>query len=138
VAERLAERIAAEARARVVLSPGAVLVPVPLHPRRQRERGFNQSELLAAALGRRSGLLVASGVLVRRKETAPQTGLSASARRSNVAGAFVVRHRGLVAGRVAVLVDDVVTTGATARACARALRGAGASDVRLVSAARVE
>jgi ComF family protein len=121
-----------------VLSRDVVLVPVPLHPRRRRERGFNQAELLAAALGRRYGLVVASGVLVRRKDTAPQTGLSAAARRANVAGAFAVRHRGAVAGRLLVLVDDVVTTGATARVCAALLRGAGATDVRLLSAARVE
>ncbi len=138
VAERLAEKIVAEARGRAVLSRDVLLVPVPLHPRRKRERGFNQSELLAASLGRRCGLVVANGILVRRKETVAQTGLSAAARRSNVAGAFAVRRRGTVAGRVVVLVDDVVTTGATARACAAVLRGAGATDVRLLSAARVE
>jgi ComF family protein len=122
---------------RHVLGAPAVLVPVPLHPRRLRERGFNQSELLAHALGRRSGLVVAPDALVRRKETPPQTGLTASARRSNVSGAFAVRRRSQVAGRVVVLVDDVVTTGATARACAAALRAAGTTEVRLVTAARV-
>jgi ComF family protein len=120
-----------------VLKAPAVLVPVPLHPRRLRERGFNQSELLAQALGRRSGLVVAPEALVRRKETPPQTGLTAAARRSNVSGAFTVRRRSRVAGRVVVLVDDVVTTGATARACAAALRAAGTTEVRLVTAARV-
>jgi ComF family protein len=138
VAERLAERILQVPGFEGVLSPDAVLVPVPLHPRRWRERGFNQSELLANALGRRSGRPVAAKTLVRRKDTAPQTGLTRAGRRSNVAGAFAVRHRGSVAGRVAVLVDDVVTTGATARACADALRAAGATDVRLLTAARVE
>jgi ComF family protein len=138
VAERLAERMVQVPGCTGVLSPDAVLVPVPLHPRRWRERGFNQSELLANALGRRSGLSVAASALVRRKDTAPQTGLTRAGRRSNVAGAFAVRRRGSVAGRVAVLVDDVVTTGATARACADALRAAGATDVRLFTAARVE
>jgi ComF family protein len=138
VAERLAEAIAASPGCGRVLTPAAVLVPVPLHPRRLRERGFNQSELLARALGRRAGLAVAPEALVRRKETPPQTGLTAAARRSNVSGAFAVRRRGRVAGRVVVLVDDVVTTGATARACAAALRAAGSTDVRLVTAARVD
>jgi ComF family protein len=138
VAERLAEAIVREAGARRVLTPGAVLVPVPLHPRRLRERGFNQSRLLAEALGRRLDLVVAGGALVRRKDTASQTGLSAAARRSNVAGAFAVRRRALVDERVVVVIDDVVTTGATARACAAALREGGAAEVRFLTAARVE
>jgi len=139
VADRLAERMAASPAAAAVLTSGAVLVPVPLHPRRRRQRGFNQSELLARALARRCPLVtVAADAVVRRKETPPQTGLSAAARRSNVAGAFAVRRRCRVDGRVVVVVDDVVTTGATARACAAALREAGAAEVRLLSAARVD
>jgi ComF family protein len=138
VAIHVAETIVAHTGARDLLSAGSVLVPVPLHPRRRRERGFNQSEVLADAIGRRCGLRVASAALVRRKETASQTGLSAAARRANVAGAFAVRRRTLVAGHIVVLVDDVVTTGATARACARALRQAGAREVRLLTLARVD
>jgi ComF family protein len=102
-----------------------------------RKRGFNQSELLAEELGRRAGLAAAASALVRRTDTPPQTGLSAAARRANVRGAFAVRRRGLVAGRTVVLVDDVLTTGATASACARALTQAGAREVRLLTAARV-
>ena len=109
-----------------------VLVPVPLHPRRRLERGYNQTELLARELQRRTRLEVAARALVRRKETAPQAGLSAAARRRNVTGAFAVRQRPRVAGRVVVLLDDVWTTGATALACARILKEAGAAEVRLL------
>ena len=136
-AERLAEALARDPAVLGLAQTGAVLVPVPLHPRRRAERGYNQSELLARALSRRLGVGLAPGALVRRKDTAPQTGLSAAARRQNVSGAFAVRRRTLVAGRPVILVDDVFTTGATARACALALRAAGAREVRLLTVARV-
>ncbi len=137
-AAQLAHRLDREPRVRDVLGGADVLVPVPLHPRRRRERGFNQAELLAVELGRRAAVPVSSGTLVRRTDTASQAGLTAARRRANVAGAFAVRHRSRVAGRVIVLIDDVYTTGATARACARALRAAGAAEVRLVTVARVD
>ena len=137
VAARLAEAMLEDDPTRALVAGSDVLVPVPLHPRRLRERGFNQSALLAREVGRRTGRPCGDGVLVRRKDTSPQAGLSAAARRRNVDAAFAVRRRGLVAGHVVVLVDDVFTTGATAYACARALRDAGADEVRLLSVARV-
>lgn len=138
VARRLAQALAKDPAVAALLTPGAILLPVPLHPRRRRERGFNQSELLSEELARLGpGLAVCPGALVRRKDTPAQAGLSAAARRQNVAGAFAVRRRSQVAARVVVLVDDVVTTGATALACARVLREAGVAELRLLSVARV-
>ena len=136
VARRLAEELLSRGSLAVAIGADA-LVPVPLHPRRLRERGFNQAELLAREVGRAIGLPVWSRVLVRRRDTAPQTGLSAAARCANVANAFVVRSGGRVAGQTLVLVDDVTTTGATVLACAARLRECGAKDVRLLSVARV-
>jgi ComF family protein len=137
VARRLARALLEDAHARELVAGSHVLVPVPLHPRRLRERGFNQAGLIAREIGRQTGRPCGEGALVRRRDTAPQTGLSAAARRRNVEGAFVVRRRALVAGQVVTLVDDVLTTGATAGACAQALRIAGAREVRLLSVARV-
>jgi ComF family protein len=137
VAGRLSEAMLAVPRVREVLAGATALVPVPLHPRRKRTRGFNQSELLAQELGGRTRIPTAGSTLVRRKDTPPQTGLTAAARRANVQGAFAVRHVSQVAGRTVVLVDDVLTTGATASACARVLMAAGAREVRLLTVARV-
>lgn len=113
-----------------------VVVPVPLHPRRERERGFNQSWLLARRLGAAWGLAARTDVLARRVATAAQTELGAAARRANVRDAFTVRRPELVAGRHVLLVDDVLTTGATAAACAVALRVGGAATVGVVTVAR--
>lgn len=137
VAGRLAEALLEDGPTRALVGGSDVLVPVPLHPHRLRERGFNQAAVIARELGRRTGRPWDDGVLVRRKDTAPQAGLSAAARRRNVAAAFAVRRRSRVVGHVVTLIDDVFTTGATAYACARALREAGASEVRLLSVARV-
>lgn len=109
----------------------ALVVPVPLHPRRLRERGYNQSALLARAAGARA---IASGALHRVRPTAPQAGLDCAARRRNLQAAF--RAGPQVRGRRVVLVDDVLTTGATARACSEALLEAGASAVHVVVLAR--
>jgi len=114
-----------------------LLVPMPLHWRRRWSRGFNQSELLARVAGRRTGIPVACA-LRRRKSTNPQAGLTSAQRRVNVAGAFEVVRPQLVSGRRVVLVDDVLTTGATAGACAAVLRRAGATRVAVLTLARVD
>jgi ComF family protein len=136
-AARLAAALLESETARRLVATSDVLVAVPLHPRRLRERGFNQAALIAQELARRGGRPCCPDALVRRLDTAPQAGLSAQARRLNVREAFAVRRRPAVAGKTVTLVDDVVTTGATAQACGRALRAAGAREVRLVSVARV-
>jgi len=111
------------------------LIPVPLARARERERGFNQSALLAERLARAVGARVESRWLVRARDTAPQTDLDAAERRANVRGAFVASTA--VAHRDVALVDDVLTTGATASECARVLRGAGARSVGVLTVARV-
>lgn len=113
------------------------LVPVPLHPARQAERGFNQAELLAAPCAARWGLPCLRGALARVRPTRPQTDLDAVARRANVRDAFTVLHPAAVTGRRLLLVDDVLTTGATAGAAAHALREHGARAVGVLVLARV-
>jgi ComF family protein len=110
------------------------LVPVPLHPRRRRERGFNQAELLAARLSRVAGIPVRR--LIRRsRATPPQAGFDRVERMENLRDAFALR-RPIPSGGVFLLVDDVSTTGATLDACAAVLREGGASEVFAVVVAR--
>jgi ComF family protein len=122
-----------------LLADADIVVPVPLTRSRLVARRFNQSAILAQEVARLTGLQYAPAVLVRARRTAPQVGLSRQQRRDNVAGAFVVaagsRHR--LAGAKIVLIDDVITTGATARACARPLKRAGAARVDVLALAMV-
>jgi ComF family protein len=108
--------------------PAEVIVPVPLHEARLRERGYNQSALLARELARASGLPIMEDAVRRVKATVPQVTLNAVERRANVHEAFLARAD-LVRGRRVLLVDDVCTTGATLEACSRALGQAGAASV---------
>ena len=116
----------------------AVVVPVPLHATRRAERGFDQAAWLANAIGQRLGFGGGVGVLVRVRPTLPQGDPRVTSRSGNVDGAFSLARRGMpaVTGRRVVLVDDVFTSGATARACAELLRSAGATEVAVLTACR--
>lgn len=127
------------------LPPDLLVIPVPLFRGKRRERGFNQAERLAGAMitalrrhpcGLR--LRLASGLLERRRATESQAGLSPHQRRMNVRGAFLVPRPGTVAGKNILLIDDIYTTGATARACSAALRRAGAAKIWVATVARAQ
>ncbi|MBV9127676.1 MAG: ComF family protein, partial [Verrucomicrobia bacterium] len=111
------------------------LVAVPLHPRRQRARGYNQAAVLAALLGRHAGLPFFAHAVRRVRDTPTQTHLTREERIENLRGAFLVppRKQVRIAGRRLLLLDDVFTTGSTVNACARALRDAGAAEVRVLA-----
>lgn len=112
------------------------LIPVPLHPRRQRQRGFNQAEILARELSGLTGLSMLAGVLRKHRDALPQTLLTGESRRDNLLGAFYVKNRQALSDKVVILVDDVFTTGSTLQECSRTLIEAGAREVRAVSIAQ--
>ncbi|HTA41339.1 MAG TPA: ComF family protein [Bryobacteraceae bacterium] len=117
------------------------IVPVPLHWRKQWDRGFNQADLLARQIAKKRALPVLRA-LRRKRGTATQAGLASAGRRRNVAGAFVLRSTAKtdprLAGKRILLIDDVMTTGATASACASVLKRGGAESVSLLTLARVD
>jgi ComF family protein len=113
-----------------------LIVPVPLSPFRRFRRGYNQAAELCLCLARLSGLQARCGALRRRLGSRPQAGLPANRRRANVRGQFLARRAGGLRGHSILLVDDVWTTGATLRECARVLRRAGAGRVISFSLAR--
>jgi len=113
-----------------------IAAPVPLHVARLRERGFNQALLLARVPARRFGIRVDAGLLIRVRDTPPQVGLTEADRRRNVRRAFAVRPGRSVEGLRILLIDDVCTSAATARACAAVLREHGAASVDVLVAAR--
>jgi ComF family protein len=116
--------------------PGEALVSVPLHPRRLRERGYNQSVLLAGELGKRVGLPVIEDCLTRVKQAQPQVrAVDVEERRRNVADAFVCRDE-RVNNKQIILIDDVCTSGATLESCATALKRSGATSVWGLTLAR--
>ena len=122
-----------------------LVMPVPMHPAKQRQRGFNHAELLARAamaeLRRRHpqlGLRLDTSLLKRVRVTVSQAGLTTHQRRQNLRGAFFAPLPGRLAGRHVLLIDDIYTTGATARACSRVLMNAGAASVRVATVARAQ
>jgi ComF family protein len=148
VARRLG-RLLVDSLEAVVSSPDAprqmLVIPVPMHPVKQRQRGFNHAELLARAamaeMRRRHpqlGLHLETSLLKRVRVTVSQAGLTTHQRRQNLRGAFFAPHPGKLAGRHVLLVDDIYTTGATARACSRVLMNAGAASVRVATVARAQ
>lgn len=146
--ERLGKRLGAYLLApwnalAIASDDAPILAPVPLHSKRKRERGFNQAELLALGLSRELARIkkgprprVDADCLRRTRATTPQTGLSLQARKENVRNVFDVHRPERVHGRTVVLVDDVMTTGATLSACAGALKKAGACTVLGLTLAR--
>jgi ComF family protein len=113
-----------------------IVVPVPLHSARERQRGFNQSALLGRIIAREQGLIFSPRALRRTRPTATQTRLKKRARRKNVEGAFKCKRPAEVAGKRVLLIDDVYTTGSTLNECARVLMEAGAESVECLAFAR--
>jgi ComF family protein len=132
LATRFAEELAKKARA-IALEPGCALVPIPLFSKRLVERGFNQSALLANALARALGRAHSPRLLERTRETGRQAALDRHERTANVEGVFALRGR---APLQAMLVDDVVTTGATALSCVRVLTEQEVNVVAIATIAR--
>jgi len=114
-------------------SSGHLVIPVPLSMWRLFSRGYNQSYLLAHHFAQKAGLEMADGALVRVKHTRPQFGLNRDERGANVKGVFATRRRGIVEGSRILLFDDIFTTGATARECAKTLLKSGAESVRVAA-----
>lgn len=130
-------RLMSDACRRPPINEVTLIMPVPLHPERESERGFNQAAVLARALAQSIGLRCDEWSLARSVHTdRHRTGMDARARRESVAGAFEVRRQRLIEGERVLLVDDVFTTGATVSACAAALKNAGAKEVFVLTVAR--
>jgi len=135
VAKALGEMMAAAAWVDPAYAAADMLVAVPLHPARQRDRGYNQAQLLAARVGEVMAKPAPEGIVTRIRNTGTQTALDRRERRENVSGIFLVTRPDAVRGRTVILVDDVLTTGATIGSCGRALLDAGAASVLALAAA---
>jgi len=135
VGEELGKHVASSLAALLPVLPHACLLPVPLHRAKERERGYNQSTAIARGIYTITGLPVRPHILRRQKNTISQTHLNPEERRANVRDAFVVRDPAAVRDRVIILVDDVITTGATILECARVLQAHHASAIYAASVA---
>jgi ComF family protein len=113
-----------------------VVVPVPLHPKRKKERGFNQAQIIAKELARIKGIEVGDQLLLKIKNVPPQTSLRVEEREENVSGAFAVAEKDKIKGSVVLLVDDVYTTGSTIRECSSVLRNADVKEVKALTVAQ--
>jgi len=130
----LGKLLAAKTMKAADLTTDALLVPIPLHPLKLRERGYNQSERIARGMSEISGFPVAEDIVRRLRHTGTQTSLTAGERIRNVAGVFALTGERSVEGAAIVIVDDVLTTGATVSDCARVIREGGASSVHVAVA----
>ncbi len=110
-----------------------LITPIPLHPVRRRERGYNQSALLSSGLSRHYGILHSEDLLIRQKQTSTQTELGAKQRWTNMEGAFRIKSSTDVEGKIVMLIDDLFTTGATVHSAAQALKTAGAARVGVLT-----
>ena len=137
-ADYLAAETVARLREEILGMQADCFVPVPVHPRRKRVRGFNQAELIAKRLGERMDIPVRTDVLKRIKNTLPQKELGSSARLNNLLKAFAVKNTEKLEGKTVILVDDVHTTGATLHTCAALLKAAGATEIFFVTVGRTE
>lgn len=113
-----------------------MIIPVPLHKKRKKERGFNQAQSIAEELARLKSIEMEEGVLIKVKNVPPQTLLEIEEREKNISGAFRVVREEKIKGKTVLLVDDVYTTGSTVRECSLALRKAGAKEVRALTLAQ--
>lgn len=129
----LASRMAAQLISYPWIKRIDLIIPVPLHPSRRRSRGYNQSLLLAEQLGNMFGIQVVSEVVVRIRDTQSQTKLNQEQRQKNVAGAFQVRDPERLTGKSVLVVDDVITTGATINECLKILKKGGVREVHAVA-----
>jgi competence protein ComFC len=140
-AERIADRLGIFIAKKIVndekLSTSDIMIPVPLHPARKRERGYNQSDLIANSISRELGIKNESHLLERTRQTQTQTSFDAEGRKKNISGAFSLERNppDSVSGKNILLIDDVITTGSTIRECAKVLKENGAAEVYAASAA---
>ncbi len=111
------------------------VLPVPLYKKRLRQREFNQSALIAKYMARDAGVSLVANCLIKVRDTLPQVGLNSKERRKNIRKAFGVQNRGMIARKTILLLDDVITTGATVRECSSVLKKAGAGDIYVMALA---